>query len=194
MSSVRAAGPRPRCPGRAGTEASPAIRNSGPDRAAVSSSSTTGEGSRLMLTTHGSDPSGRCSHSLHALGQAHVLGVRVVRRREVAPRQRSLLPIGLAERHREACPREFFPEIERVRRLVDVELREDICDALRPGAADEALVVEDRDPFAVGEDAEVRIGDLRLKRPQFFLCIRQDLRIFDGDQAIVDALWESCAR
>ena len=63
------------------------------------------------------------------VGQPHVLRFRVVGRREVAPRQRPLLAIGLAERDREAGPRQLLAQIEGVRRLVDVELGEDLGDA-----------------------------------------------------------------
>src|SRR5256885_8167472 len=98
------------------------------------------------------------------LRQLHAIGARIVGRREIAPRERAFLPVRLAERHREARARELAAEIERVRRLDDVELGEELRDARRIGRADEPLAVQHRDPLAIGEDAEVGIGDLRLER------------------------------
>src|SRR5690349_17550965 len=89
------------------------------------------------------------------LGQLHAIGGDIVGRREIAPRERAFLPVRLAERDREAGARELAAKIERVRRLGEVELREQLRDARRIGRADEPLAVEDRDPFAIREDAEV---------------------------------------
>src|SRR5262245_55746279 len=76
------------------------------------------------------------------LRQLHVLGLHVIRGGEIAPRQRAFLAVGLAERQRQACPRELLPEVERVARIVDLEPLEDRLDV---GPADEQLVVEDGD-------------------------------------------------
>ncbi|PYR41005.1 MAG: hypothetical protein DMF93_09590, partial [Acidobacteria bacterium] len=74
-----------------------------------------------------------------------------------------------------------------MRRLGDVELGEELRDARRIGRADEPLAVQHRDPLAIGEDAEVGIGDLRLERAQLLLRKGEDRRILHGDEAIVDA-------
>src|SRR5262245_32992402 len=100
------------------------------------------------------------------LGQCHVLGPRVVSGSEVPPRQRSLLTIGLAERDRKARAGQLLAEIERMRRFIDAELRKDFLDIR---AAHESVIVQNGDAAGIRKDAEVRIRDLRLERPQFFL-------------------------
>ena len=87
------------------------------------------------------------------LRQLHVLRTHVVGRREVAPLQRALLPVRLAQGDGELRLHQLLAEVEGVRRLVDAELAEDLLDV---GAAHEPLAIEDGDGVAVGEDAEVR--------------------------------------
>src|SRR5215471_12655031 len=84
-----------------------------------------------------------------SLSQLDVLGNRVVGWREIAPRQRPFLTIGLAERHRQAGARELLAEVKRVRRLDDVELGEEIDEACGIATVDEALVVQDGDAVAI---------------------------------------------
>jgi hypothetical protein len=72
-----------------------------------------------------------------------VLRRDLVRRRQVAPRQRAFLAIRLSKRDSEARAGELFSQVERVRRLVHLELLEDVLDVR---AANELLVVEDGDP------------------------------------------------
>src|SRR5437762_13764151 len=86
--------------------------------------------------------------ALGPLCEPHVLGPAVVRWRQVSPLERPLLAVVLAEREREPRLHELAAEVERVRRLVDAELREDLVDVRAPH---EDLVVEDGDDFAIRE-------------------------------------------
>src|SRR2546430_5558738 len=104
--------------------------------------------------------------ALGPLGEPHVLGPAVVRWRQVSPLERPLLAVVLAEREREPRLHELAAEVERVRRLVDAELREDLVDVRAPH---EDLVVEDGDDFAIREDTEVRVGHAGLQLAQLDL-------------------------
>src|SRR5438067_870531 len=75
----------------------------------------------------------RCA--LRSPGERHVIGDRIVGRREISPRQRAFLPVGLAERHGEAGARELAAQIKRVPRFRDVELGEELGDARGIGGA-----------------------------------------------------------
>src|SRR5690606_8482049 len=95
-----------------------------------------------------------------------VLARGLLRRREVAPGQLTLLAIGLAERDREARLHELLAQVEGVGRLVHIQLLEDLGDV---GPDDEAFRVEDVDPFPVREDPVVGILDLYVQRPELGL-------------------------
>ena len=60
-----------------------------------------------------------------------------------------------------------------MRRLIDAELAEDLLDV---GAAHEAIAIEDGDGVAIGEDAEVGIGDPGLQLAQLRLAVLEDAR------------------
>src|SRR6266498_4363866 len=94
--------------------------------------------------------------------------LHIVWRREITPGERAFLSIRLAKRDGETRSGELFAEIERVRGIVDVELREHV---LNIRAADEPLIVEDGDRLAVGEDAVVRVGDFGLQRAQLVFAV-----------------------
>src|SRR5436853_237519 len=83
------------------------------------------------------------------------IAARFLWRREIAPRQRAVLAIRLAERHREAGARELATEIERVAGFGDVELREQIVEPHRIARAREPLVVQNGDSVAIRKDPEV---------------------------------------
>src|SRR5678816_869657 len=102
------------------------------------------------------------------LRERDVLASRVIRGRQISPRQRAFLTIRLAQCHRQAGPRQLFAKVEGMRRLVDVELVEDVLN-VRP--AHEALIVENRNRFSIGKDAEVGIGDARLQLTQLLFAI-----------------------
>src|SRR5437867_1835683 len=108
------------------------------------------------------------------LRDADVIPHRIVGRREIAPGKLSLLTIGLSEVDREARLHQLLAEIERMRRLIDVELVED---GLNVGAANEVLGAEDRDCLPIGEDAEVGVGDLRLELAQLGFRVAEHNRI-----------------
>ena len=156
-----AASPAPRYRGTAGTGALRAARSSAPGRAV-------GRGLRPPASRIP-----RPARPPRAFGQPHVVRFQIVRRREISPRQRSLLTVGLAERHREAGARQLLAQVEGVRRFPHLELREDVLDV---GAADEALMVQHGDPLAVGEDAEIGVRDARLQRAELVLGEREHRR------------------
>ena len=70
--------------------------------------------------------------------------------------QRTLLTIRLPEGEGQLRLRELATQVERMRRLVHLELREDLVDVR---TAHELLAVEYGDRITIGEDAEVRVGD-----------------------------------
>src|SRR5207302_6138679 len=102
---------------------------------------------------------------------------------EIPPRERAFLAVGLAERDREACPRELPAQIKGVRRLAYVEFGEEVAEPREIGAADEALVVQYRNSVSVREDPEVGVGEARLQRAQILFAESQRSRILDGDDA-----------
>ena len=174
-------------------------RNSRYGRPSSRSQHCTGSGAGVSSSTSGvtwssipdPDPRSRIARLRGRCVSWHVFRPGVVRRRQIAPGQRALLTIGLAERHREAGFRQLLAEIEGVRGIVHLELREDRLDV---GAAHEALVVEDGDGLGVGEDAEVRIGDLGLQRAQLLLRVAEHDRILHGDEPLVHALGDRVLR
>src|SRR5262245_24123243 len=76
------------------------------------------------------------------LGQLDVLRANVVRRREVAPIERTLLPVGLAQRDRQPGLHQLPTQVESMAALLHAQLGEDL---LNVSPADEDLVVEDGD-------------------------------------------------
>jgi hypothetical protein len=78
-----------------------------------------------------------------------------------------------------------------MRRVVHREPIEDLLDV---GAADEAVVVHDRDAAGIRKDAEVGIGNARLQRAQFFFGVGKHGRVLHGDEAVVDALRDRLPR
>ena len=85
-----------------------------------------------------------------------MVGAALVGGREVPPLQRPFLAIRLPEGDGELRLCELATQVKRMRRLVHVELREDLVDVR---AAHELLAVEYGDRITIGEDAEVRVGD-----------------------------------
>src|SRR5260370_14459168 len=100
-----------------------------------------------------------------------MMGSEVMGRGEVAPLQRPLLAVRLPEGERELGLHQLTAQIEGVRRLVDLELGEDVVD-LR--AADELLAVEDGDRLTIGEDAEVGCRDRSRMLASIRLCVRSN--------------------
>src|SRR5215208_1082887 len=86
-----------------------------------------------------------------------------LRKGHVAPVEGRLLPVVLAQGARDRGLHQLLAEVEGVRGLVDPELVEDLVEV---GSLDEELGVEDVDPVAVGEDAEVRVRDLGVQFSQ----------------------------
>src|SRR2546430_2705546 len=70
--------------------------------------------------------------ALGPLREPHVLGAAVVGWRQVPPLERPLLAVILAERQREPRLHQLAPQVERVGRLLDAELREDLVDVRAP--------------------------------------------------------------
>src|SRR6516165_8554354 len=147
------------------------------------------------ITTETQDhESSRGGFGLRSLCEPHVVGDRVIGRSQIPPRQRPLLSIRLAERHGETRARELATQVERVHRLGDFELGEQVREASGIGAANEPLVVQDRNPLAIREDTEVRVGDSHLERAQVLLAERQHRRVFHRDEPVVDALGDRVPR
>src|SRR5688572_33483570 len=92
------------------------------------------------------------------LCQRDMFGARLVGRRQIPPGERAFLTIGLPERHRQMRSSELLADVERMRRLVHSELREDL---LNVRAAHEPIVVEDGDGLGIRKNPEVRIRDAR---------------------------------
>ena len=123
-----------------------------------------------------------------------VLRFRGLRRRQVPPRERPVLTIGLAERDGEPGLRELSAQVERMRGFVHAKLREDVAERRRVRAAYEAIVVEHGDSITIREDAKVRIGDAGLQRAQLFFRVSQDGGVFYGHEAVVHALRDGVLR
>src|SRR5262245_54290898 len=96
-------------------------------RPASRSQQATGSGGGTSASTRGAAGSS-LTRALGALRETHVLGHLVVGRREIAPRERALLPVRLPQRDREARTRQLLAEVERVCRLDDAEFVEDALD------------------------------------------------------------------
>ena len=114
-----------------------------------------------------------------------MLGFDIIGWRQIAPVERALLAIGLAQGDRELGLHELPTQIEGVAGLVDAQLGEDLLDVRPP---DEDLVVEDRDGVPVGEDPEIGIFDFRMQPPKLGFVILEDHRILDGEEPVVDPL------
>src|SRR4051812_538751 len=107
-----------------------------------------------LMRTPGSALRGGVTSFPRTLRQADVFRGRPGGRREIAPRKRRILPVGLAEGDCEARERQLPAQVERVRRFVYAELLEDGVDVF---GTHEPIVVEDRDRLEIGKDAEIRI-------------------------------------
>src|SRR5256886_16318620 len=81
---------------------------------------------------------------------------------------------------------ELATQVKRMRRLVHVELKEDLVDVR---AAHELLAVEYGDRITIGEDAEVRVGDGALQFAQLGFRIRQHGGVSHGGRPVVHAPW-----
>ena len=124
------------------------------------------------------------SSSGRARREADAFAARLVEG-QVAPVERGLLPVVLAQPAGDRRLHELLPQVEGVRVLVDAELVEDLVDV---GALDEALGVERVDPVGVREDADVGVGDARVQLAQLGLGVGPDVLVLDRQQPAVDVL------
>ena len=84
------------------------------------------------------------------------MGRVLARGRQVAPAERLLLHVGLAEKEGQARLHQLLAEVERVGGILDAELLEERLDVR---AADEQSVVEHADGVAGGGDPEAGVRD-----------------------------------